>query len=175
MIPVVIYTELKEGKIYNWLTLPALALGLLLALLVGLPTTMGQEFPPGNTTFMHCLWAALLAGGIFFVPYLISGLSRGRPVIGGGDVKLAAAIGALMGVSFCLKVIYYSVLTGGAIGLGIIAWKAVSSRFRKQEQEEEKAQTEAVSLLTLRIPFGTAICMGVMIAFMQQFLMDRQL
>ena len=152
ILPVTFYTELSAGKIYNWMTLPAIGLGLLLAVLDGLPA------------FSDAVGGALIGGGIFFLPYLIAGLSRGRPIVGGGDVKLATAIGALTNVSFVLLVVWWGGLVGGLIGLGVIAWKLFLARRAPQ------AEKPAVPVLMVRIPFGTALCVGVAIAFVQQYL-----
>jgi prepilin peptidase CpaA len=148
ILPVTFYTELAAGKIYNWMTLPAIALGLLLS---------GVE---GLESFLTALFAAVIGGGIFFFPYLISGLSRGRPVVGGGDVKLAAAIGALSFPYFVLSTIGWGVVAGGLMGLGVIAW-----RMLKPPPKEE--DTPRTPVLLVRVPFGTALCVGVCIAFVQ--------
>ena len=151
LLPVTFYTELTAGKIYNWMTLPAIALGLLLSGVEGLPH------------FVTALSAALIGGGIFFLPYLISGLSRGRPVVGGGDVKLAAAIGALTSVSFVLWTIWWGVLAGGLMGLGVIVWRMV----KPPPKDEDSPRTP---VLLIRVPFGTALCVGVCIAFVRFYL-----
>jgi prepilin peptidase CpaA len=152
ILPVTFYTELTAGKIYNWMTLPAIALGLLLS---------GVE---GLEPLVSAITAALIGGGIFFLPYLISGLSRGRPVVGGGDVKLAAAIGALTNTYFVLWTIWWGVLAGGLMGLGVIAWRMV----KPPPKEEDGASR--VPVLLVRVPFGTALCVGVCIAFTQVYL-----
>lgn len=159
MVPVIIYTELREGKIYNWLTLPALALGLFLALLEGF------------TPFMDSLKAAALAGGCFMIPYLITGWSRGRPSVGGGDVKLAAAIGALVGTWDTLKILYYALMIGGIIGLGFIIWKSYRNRKLSKSQVEAggKQTVGVLGLMTQRIPFGTSLCLGILITLLQKF------
>lgn len=154
ILPITFYTELSEGKIYNWMTLPAIGLGLFLAGLMGW------------NPFLDSVWGAVLGGGIFFLPYLIAGLSRGRPVMGGGDVKLATAIGALTGPSFVLQVIWWGGLVGGLIGLGVIGWKVFVAR----ASEPESGKAPLSQALMVRIPFGTALCMGVAIAFTLQYL-----
>ncbi|MCC6547789.1 prepilin peptidase [Candidatus Sumerlaeota bacterium] len=151
IVPVIIYTEIKDGKIYNWLTLPALALGLFLGLL--------QGFGP----FLISLKYALIAGGCFMIPYLITGWSRGRPSVGGGDVKLAAAIGAL-DPAHVFSILMWAVMFGGTIGLGFIIWKSYKNRqLRKQQEENEEKPTDGVlGLMTQRIPFGTSMCLGIL-------------
>ncbi|MDD5225310.1 MAG: A24 family peptidase [bacterium] len=93
------YTDIRYQKIYNALTLPALALGLILNTALG--GAAGAK--SGAVGF-------LVGFGIFLVIYLWGG-------IGGGDVKLAGAIGAIAGYPFIVPALFYSILTGGAMAL----------------------------------------------------------
>jgi len=43
--------------------------------------------------------------------------------MGGGDVKLMAAIGAIMGYPFILDAMFYSIMFGGFVALLVLAWK----------------------------------------------------
>lgn len=76
----------QRGEIPNWLTLPVILLA---------PWAYGFAF--GVEQAMHSLVAAFLSG---LPPYLL--FRRG--VMGGGDVKLFAALGALMGFDLLLGV-----------------------------------------------------------------------
>lgn len=69
----------RRGEIPNWLTLPPILIA---------PVTYGLAFGPEHG--LHSLAAGLLGG---VVPYL---LFR-RRAMGGGDVKLFAALGAITG------------------------------------------------------------------------------
>lgn len=71
--------DLRRGEIPNWLTLPPLLIA---------PVSYGLALGPEYA--LHSLAAALLGG---LVPYV---LFR-RHVMGGGDVKLFAALGAIAG------------------------------------------------------------------------------
>jgi prepilin peptidase CpaA len=75
-------SDARSGTIPNVLTLPGLAAGVLLGALDG-----------GVWGLAHALSGALLS---FLVPYTLFRLSSGT-AIGGGDVKLLAALGALLG------------------------------------------------------------------------------
>jgi prepilin peptidase CpaA len=89
-------TDLKNGKIYNWLTLPALVIGI--ALSVYCFGVMG-------------LWSSLAGVGLaalLFIPLFAFG------VLGGGDVKLMMAMGSIFGARGLLDLIVFTFLVAGA-------------------------------------------------------------
>lgn len=94
-------TDARAGRIPNWLTLPPLALApLTLGLLYGV-----QGLAMAGTGLLLC----------FLVPYL---LFYAR-VMAGGDVKLFAAIGAIVGPAAGLEVQFYGICAAAMIALGI--------------------------------------------------------
>jgi prepilin peptidase CpaA len=102
---VAVYTDLSYGKIYNWMTYPAIVLGLL-----------SNGYMYGLDGFK----AALLGIGVAFVltcPFLMAG------GIGGGDVKLLMAIGSLQGALFLLSTLFYAAIIGGIWAMGYLIWK----------------------------------------------------
>lgn len=100
-------TDLTRQTIYNWITFPAAALGLALGAIDGGWAGLGIHF------------LGLLVGlAILFVPFAFGG-------VGGGDVKLLAAAGALAGPLFILKTGLYAVLLGG---VGAVVVLALSGR-----------------------------------------------
>lgn len=70
-----LYTDLKSGKIYNWVTLPAMAGGLLFNFLIS-----GQS--GGYVGLLNSGYGILVALIVFVFPYLIGAL-------GGGDVNFS--------------------------------------------------------------------------------------
>jgi leader peptidase (prepilin peptidase)/N-methyltransferase len=89
------------------ISLGFLALGLVLAPLTG----------PG-------IWRALLgavgAGGLLLAVGVIWEKSRGVPAMGGGDVKLMAAVGAFLGLVPTLLVIFFGAFLGAIYGLVVL-------------------------------------------------------
>ncbi|MCA1988463.1 MAG: A24 family peptidase [Desulfarculus sp.] len=95
-------TDLWRGLIYNWVSLPAALLGL------------GLGWWAGGPWGLLLAGAGLVVGGaIFLPPYLLGAM-------GGGDVKLMAAVGSLAGPVFALKTAAYGCLLGGLWALALM-------------------------------------------------------
>jgi prepilin peptidase CpaA len=92
-------TDTRSGLIPNWITLPTLAAAPLAQLAVG-----------GVTSALNAI-AALIACAL--VPLVMFALRA----MGGGDVKLFAALGALCGASLGLELQLLSYGLGAVVGL----------------------------------------------------------
>jgi prepilin peptidase CpaA len=100
-------TDLFRKKVYNAITYPAIVLGFVLQIaLYGLPG----------------LWSALAGFAIGFFPAFMLLVLGG---MGGGDVKLMGAIGAIAGGVAATEALLLGVLFGAFIGLGQLAWHGV--------------------------------------------------
>jgi len=102
---VAIYTDLRSRKIPNWLTLPGLFAGLAVNL---------------SVAGWHGLKASLLGAGLGLVALLPFVLLKS---LGGGDWKLAGALGACLGPAVVWNVLLASVFVAGIMALGLIIWK----------------------------------------------------
>ncbi len=98
-------TDVMRRKIYNWLTYPALALGLLLQL-VG--HGWGEIFGQGLS--------AALAGALFCL-VIFGAFAYWRHAFGMGDVKLLAALGAQAGFLPALRLVMFSAIIGAIMAL----------------------------------------------------------
>jgi len=139
--------DLRLGKIPNTLTYPACIFGL------------GFAVTTWSWSALSSSLLGLLIGFLpFFGLYLIGGL-------GGGDVKLMAAIGALMGYPFTLNALITSILVGGLIALLLVIWEGKlwqAVRFLATTVgrvfipwlDREPLDTQQT------VPFGVAICLG---------------
>lgn len=86
--------DLKYQLIYDRFSLPAIALAL------------GWQFWQGNLEWWSILGGLLLGGGSYLLLYLFS---KGKDV-GGGDIRLGALLGALVGVADFLYWLLFSYL-----------------------------------------------------------------
>lgn len=149
------FTDYRDGKIYNWLTLPALLLGLALAAVGG----------------GHSFGQALLGLGVataLFLPLYFTG------VLGGGDVKLMMALGTVLGpeTTFDLILASLTIAAAGAVGLLIRhgrvraftreIWFFIRSVFvRGLEIHWPKMRRD------IKAPFGIAIFLGFICVIMK--------
>lgn len=97
MLLVAVYTDLRTKKIYNWLTLPCMMLGITLNLAVGGPKG---------------LLLSLAGGGLILGLYVAFAPSTG---IGGGDVKLMMAVGTLLGIKLVFWAMLFSMVIHGFV------------------------------------------------------------
>jgi len=150
----IVYTDLAYGKAFDWCTLPAMGIGLLLATIVG-------GVSRGEANLVASLLGMLLAGGIFGLFFFFGGF-------GAGDVKIAAAIGALKGWWFALEATIYSALVGGVLALGLLVWKGqlrrglrdTASAAVRLKRAEHTLANDSPARLT--VPYGVAIGIGTM-------------
>ena len=90
-------TDFFWGRIYNWLTLPAIFLGMIAA------ATLGGWWGIGNA-LLGIMTGFLLYGWMFWLGHM-----------GAGDVKLLMALGAWGGFRFSFEVGIFGILVGGVI------------------------------------------------------------
>jgi len=97
-----LYTDLRCGKVYNYVTLPAA--------LVGFVLNVAFQGVDGAIVSIEG-WA--LGIGLFLLPFVLGGM-------GGGDVKLLAAIGAFLGPELVFKCFVYTAIVGGVIAVFLL-------------------------------------------------------
>jgi prepilin peptidase CpaA len=94
---------------------------------------------------------------------------------GGGDVKLMAALGALMGVEQWLRLFLISAILGGVVALGLVlmrgalaetlkrTWFVVSSLGRGVAPYQGKPELDVSSGLGRTMPRGVVVAMAVLV------------
>lgn len=108
VVGIAMVTDLRQRRIYNALTLPAMALGLTLGLIAD-----------GTSGLLNAAAGLLLGAALFLLP--VAFLGRGA-----GDLKLLAALGAIGGPGF---VVWCSLFTGAAGAVFAIAVLISKRRF----------------------------------------------
>jgi prepilin peptidase CpaA len=126
--------DLARRQIANWIPLAALAAG------------FGWQI--GQSGVQGLLYAAIgtVAGfAAFLIFYLLGGM-------GGGDVKLMAGFGALLGFHRLVEAALWTAGVGGLIAVGVLGVRALRRALgatAKQQQDQDS------------IPYAPAIALGV--------------
>ncbi len=125
---VAVYTDVSSGRIYNKLTLPCMAAGVALGLINN-----------GVAGMLGSIAGAALVMALF----LALGTKSG---IGGGDIKMMMAVGALMGVRFAVWAMLFTAVAGAVMAIAVMASHgSLTSTLRKM-------MTGLYSRLTFRGP-----------------------
>lgn len=111
-VGVITYTDIRSYRIPNWVTYPAFCWGLAINALASTP--LGQPYAAALGAVG--LGQALLGAVVLFVVMLIVLSFTGG---GAGDVKLAAAIGALLGLGRGVDAVAYAMALAG-VGMIVI-------------------------------------------------------
>lgn len=93
-------------------TLPGIVIGLIVAPLLHLT--------PG---FWSSLIGAVVGGGALYLVGMLGELMLKKESMGGGDVKLAAMLGAFMGWQMIVLALFVAFFTGAVVGIAVIASK----------------------------------------------------
>jgi prepilin peptidase CpaA len=126
--------DLLRRTISNWIPAAALAGGLYL-----------QVAENGIRGAGLAALGSLAGFGIFLIFYLLGGM-------GGGDVKLMAGFGALLGIERVLPAAFWVSLAGALLALGVIA----GAWLRRTKSAPRS------------IPYAPAIALGVWIVLIQK-------
>jgi prepilin peptidase CpaA len=126
--------DLARRQISNWIPAAALA--------GGLGWQIAQNGWMGG---LYALGGTAAGFAVFLIFYLLGGM-------GGGDIKLMAGFGALLGAQQMLWASFYTALVGGLLALGVVG-------FRRLRQAAGKAKPEAAG--SESIPYAPAIALGV--------------
>jgi leader peptidase (prepilin peptidase)/N-methyltransferase len=102
------FTDLDRMIIPDWVTLPGILLGLMIHVLVS----------PGD--IWRFLLGAVVGGAALFLVAFLGELIFKKESMGGGDLKLAALVGAFLGWQSVLLSLFAAVLVGALTGLTLI-------------------------------------------------------
>jgi prepilin peptidase CpaA len=99
---------------------------------------------------LAALLGALSGFGVFLIFYWLGGM-------GGGDVKLMAGFGALLGSSRLFEAALWTAALGGLMAAGVIAWGVTRNWLRRRQGSAETREAAT-------IPYAPAITLGVWLA-----------
>ncbi len=144
--------DIRSRRIPNALVGPALALGLSLHLAMD-----------GWRGLLSSFAAVCIAGGIFLIFFIAGGM-------GGGDVKLIAALASIVGLGYTGYLLVFTALAGGVMGVGLALlhgqlrqtffnMSALASHHRHQGLSPHP-DLNIKNIHTLRLPYGVAIAIG---------------
>jgi prepilin peptidase CpaA len=151
------FTDLRGWRIPNHLTFPGMAVGL--ALNFALATV---EAGPVHGLSNGLVPAA--AGGAALL--VITAALAGAGTLGWGDVKLLAAVGALLRWPVALSALLYTILAGGVLAVVYGLWRgnlgaALSNLLPGRGRRGRSRIGSAASPPRHRMPYAMAILAGV--------------
>ena len=138
--------DLGWRRISNWTSGGAVLAGLIVH---------GTE--KGWSGVWHSLLGTLIGFGVFLVFYLLGGM-------GGGDVKLMAGFGALLGDRQILAAALLAAASGGIMALGFLAIRALVRQVKVWLGMAGPAPVAGVAKCSESIPYAPAITVGAWLA-----------
>ena len=130
--------DLARRQIANWIPLAALA--------AGFGWQIGQS---GLRGLMYAGIGTVAGFAVFLIFYLLGGM-------GGGDIKLMAGFGALLGFNQVLAAALWIGVVGGVLAVGVLGVRAL-----KRALSGTKVMTEKQAERQDSIPYAPAIALGV--------------
>jgi prepilin peptidase CpaA len=153
------FTDAWRGRIYNWLTLPAIIMGILFWILQN-----------GATGFQFSLVGVMVGFLILIWMYALK-------FLGAGDVKLLMALGAWGGAKFAVETAVLSVVLGGIFAFFILLFRGRLLEFISKAYNfilgimmKEMKITPMKFDRTMKMPFGIPMAIAaVWITFANPF------
>jgi len=147
--------DVKLGKVPNWLTYPAIVIGVAGNWLTGGVGLDGEGLG---------LLGALAGFATGFVPLLLCWLAGG---MGGGDAKLMGAVGAIGGWQFVLSAMLYSFVVAGVMGVVVMVRRRLVRRTLRRVWQTlvllvtpGARPADPTSKDSPTVPFALALCIG---------------
>jgi prepilin peptidase CpaA len=153
-----VFFDLTVRRIPNWIIAFGLAGGLLLN---------GSQ---GLAQFSYSLLGFIGGIAVFIVPFALGWM-------GAGDVKYFGVVGALLGVEWLPRVLFYSILAAGVFAVGYVAIGHFNSGFFKDAWTDCKLAIlslgrvlpDSIGKRTAKgadsVPWGVAIGAGTLVAY----------
>ena len=149
-------TDYRTYKIPNWLTAGGIIFGLIYSVFVPFSRDFG---------FLWALGGMMLGFFVMLPCYVLR-------IMGAGDVKLMAMVGAFLGVDDCFRAIIYSFIVGGIAALGFALFNKAMTRMLQNVKDITQAMIFSVvggfkpdmritaSQSVGKMPYGICISVG---------------
>lgn len=152
VIAIATYTDCRLRLIKNILTIPAIALGLLL-----------QVLGSGWSGLTFGLLGIAAGFGLMMIPFVVGQM-------GGGDVKLMAALGSFLGAYAILNVFLYTTLAGGLLSMAYALYRKEGLNTLRRTWHLAKGlfifrtvpSMRSESAQSATVPYGLAIAVGTL-------------
>ena len=142
-----IVDDLSRRQISNWISGSAFVAGLVLE------TMQGGWRGAGSAVL-----GTIAGAGVFLIFYLLGGM-------GGGDIKLMAGFGAILGVKRLLQAALWTAGCGGLLAFAVIAVSTIREFVKRSKKGPADSSMEADrpggSVRADSIPYAPAIAAGV--------------
>lgn len=163
-------TDVRSGKIFNMVTYPAIAVGLVGHTIAG--GFAGHSLAGGIFGGEKAIGLAgsVVGFAVGFVPLLVAWMAGG---VGGGDAKLMGAVGALTGWSFTLSAMVYGLLVVAVMAIFVMIrrriamatlgriWRFLYLSFTPGKRAGPSGPESPT------VPFGLALCIGSVAALVE--------
>ncbi len=143
-----IIDDVARRRVSNWIPLLAFVSGMFL-----------QTVEKGWRGSVSGLAGTLVGASAFLVFYLMGGM-------GGGDIKLLAGFGAVLGSTHVLEAALWTGACGGLIALGALGVSAVRRSFHRCHAPAIHVTPEPAVVTS--IPYAPAIALGVWLTLASQ-------
>ena len=152
------FFDLSVRRIPNWLILFGLGAGLILNLY------------GGASQLIYSILGFFIGIGVFVVPFSLGW-------IGAGDVKYLGVIGAMLGMEWIPRVVFYSAVVAGIMAIGSVlvghcrmgvlktAWYECKIAVWSFGQILPEAVNKRVSEGAHSLPWGVALSLGTFVAY----------
>lgn len=105
LLIIVFFVDLKHRIIPDVITLPGIVIGL------------GFAFFSPQTGILDSFLGLLIGGGVFYLLAILGELLFKKESMGGGDIKLAAMLGAFLGWQKLFLIFFLSAFLGSVVGI----------------------------------------------------------
>jgi prepilin peptidase CpaA len=158
VLPAAVF-DYRERRIPNWLVLTGLLMG------IAMNSFLTYDTPSMTTGLVFSLEGLGLAFVVYFPLYLLRGM-------GAGDVKLMAAVGAIVGPALWLWILFFTAVLGGITAAIVVLskgrvhrtlqnlWMILVSIRYGQAPYATNPELDVTTDQGVRLPHGVVIAVG---------------